>query len=223
MSFQVPVLTGNSSWSCRDEFIGSTYYGPNACQRMKVLYDKKTNSYPGSGNNWSIQFPNYSGSRPTQRHDVDRFGRAIWMAAKGSTNREFSPLASPFTLRWMIGVLRAYLYQNPPSFTTRVENLPSRLTIKACREYVKTELKNLQNVDSGRSKKIYDLMLLADENKIRMQSDISVAWGFDRSMLLDHMNLTGLLYCDKALKPAYNYNLVFPPSILMSEIRKGSA
>ena len=220
MSFQVPVLTGNASWSCRDEFIGSTYYGQNACQRMKVLYDKKTNSYPGSGNNWSIQFPNY-GSIP-QGH-VDRFGRAIWMAAKGSTNREFSPLASPFTLRWMIGVLRAYLYQNPPSFTTRVENLPSRLTIKACREYVKTELKNLQNVDDGRSKKIYDLMLLADENKIRMQSDISVAWGFDRSMLLDHMNLTGLLNCDKALKPAYDYRVIFPPSTLMSEIRKGSA
>jgi|SRR3990167_592459 len=219
MSFQVPVLTGNASWSCRDEFIGSTYYGQNACQRMKVLYDKKTNSYPGSGNNWSIQFPNY-GSIP-QGH-VDRFGRAIWMAAKGSTNREFSPLASPFTLRWMIGVLRAYLYHQI-SFARRVENLPSRLTIKACRDYVKTELRNLQTVDNGRSKKIYDLMLLADENKIKMQSDISVAWGFNHSMLLDHMNLTGLLNCDKALKPAYDYRVIFPPSTLMSEIRKGSA
>jgi hypothetical protein len=165
---------------------------------------------PGGPSNWSVKFNRLSVDRQKL---IDKFGHAVWMAARGTTNRNFSPLASPFTLRWIIGALRPIANPNAAVYWQRLDHLPARLTVNSSRKFIKTEFNDMQGFDYDKAKKIYKLMLDADANGIEMQSDISVAWGLGSpSGGVNHMSLTGLLASKKAVLPAYDYGFIFPPS-----------
>lgn len=220
MSFQVPSLTGETWWECRDEFIG-TKSGFRTCATAAVrnqIANKK-----GMPKSFDVKIHSLS---PQGQERLDKFGRLIWMAARGATNRGFTPFHSPFTARWFIGVLRNTA--NNQSHTLKLTRMPNRLTIVDSRAFIEKEFDNFKTMNIGAplwASTFYKMMLEADVEKVRMQRNRSLAWDIPwwsnsgASSNLSNGNLSGLMGHKHALKPTHNYAVMFPPSQFIKGVR----
>lgn len=193
--FQVTPLGVDSGWNgCRDTYVSRVRMAPNInvnIDNWTISLNIRSCDDDQHGNDWHL-------------HDYSDYLNVLWRGVAGETNAEFSPLQSPFVIRWLIGKGRNAA--NARDRDRRFVELPNPDDLEACRRYAKRFCRDW----------FAELMIKADKAGIKLNPDLKESWGW-QDHTMGSMGLVGLKNIGQSVLEARRLKILdaFPPAKLL--------